>query len=85
MLYRDYSKQFKPGSVPEDNIRGELIDMENNPELDTRISLVRSDGKIFRLMSFQEKHLLYLREHPSVNPIPYLSNLRTMIKVRKNN
>ncbi len=35
-----------------------------------------------RLVSFREKHLTYLKAHPKVNPEHYLSNLRTMIKIR---
>lgn len=56
--------------------------MENDSELDTRVSLVKEAGRSFRLITFQEKHLLYLREHHTVRPLPYLTNLKTMIKIR---
>ncbi|MDB5181940.1 MAG: hypothetical protein JWP13_703 [Candidatus Saccharibacteria bacterium] len=33
-------------------------------------------------MPFVERHLLYLHQHPSVNPMHYLSNLRLKLKIR---
>jgi hypothetical protein len=36
------------------------------------------DGEI----PFVERHLLYLHQHPAVNPLHYLSNLRLKLRVR---
>lgn len=82
MNRRDWELPVKAAQLGEDAIRQELILMENDSELDTRVSLVKEDGISVRLITFQEKHLEYLRGHPKVNPISYLTNLRTMIKIR---
>jgi hypothetical protein len=34
------------------------------------------------LISFKEKHVDYLRNHPTTNPFQYLSNLRLMTRIR---
>ena len=34
-------------------------------------------------ISFVEKHMKYITEHPSVNVAAYLSNLRLMTRIRK--
>jgi hypothetical protein len=34
------------------------------------------------IMPFVEKHLLYLHQHPAVNPLHYLSNLRLKLRIR---
>jgi hypothetical protein len=83
MNLQDLSRPFKPGDVSEDEVKAELVLMENNPELDTPASLAKGDDLPDYLISFQEKHIKYLREHPKVNPAPYLANLKTMIKIRK--
>ena len=83
MNIQDMGKPFKPGDVSENDIREELILMESNPELDTRVSLVRGEDSSFHMMTFQERHIAYLRGHPRVNPAYYLANLKTMIKIRK--
>lgn len=82
MNRQGWDRPAKVVHLQEDAIRQELILMENDSELDTRVSLVKEDGISVRLISFQEKHLRYLLEHPNVNPLPYLINLRTMIKIR---
>lgn len=82
MKRQDWDKPAKVAHLQEDAIRQELILMENDSGLDTRVSLVKEEGMSVRLITFQEKHLVYLREHPKVNPIPYLTNLKTMIKIR---
>ncbi len=82
MNRRDWEIPAKAIHLKEDAIRQELILMENDSDLDTRVSLVKEDGESVRLITFQEKHLGYLQQHPKVNPIPYLTNLRTMIKIR---
>jgi len=81
MHTKDIDRPFKPGDVSEEDIREELLQMESNPQLNTKSGFIRDDA--LQIMTFQEKHLSYLREHPKVNPIPYLANLKTMIKIRK--
>ncbi len=82
MNRRDWEIPAKAIHLKEDAIRQELIMMENDSGLDTRAIPVKEDGVSVRLISFREKHLGYLQQHPKVNPIPYLTNLRTMIKIR---
>lgn len=58
-----------------------LCSMERNPGLKT--GPVISHGSIgIDVVSFKEKHLTYLQQHPKINARNYLSNLRTMIKIR---
>jgi hypothetical protein len=59
-----------------------LKSMEEDPQLKTVPVLVKDETNSVQLVSFREKHSTYLREHPKVNPENYLSNLRTMIKIR---
>ena len=82
MSRQDWGKPHKIVHMPEEDIRQELKIMEDDPALDTRVSLVKTDGVSFNLMTFQEKHLAYLQKHPKTNPAPYLMNLKTMIKIR---
>jgi hypothetical protein len=61
----------------------EAIDsMENNHGLDTKSRPAKGVLLSSDLPSFRETHLLYLKEHPKVNPAHYLSNLKAMIKIR---
>lgn len=59
-----------------------LHEMEKNLGLNT--VLVDIDGlpETVDTLSFFDKHSLYLKSHPHVNPESYLANLRTMIKIR---
>lgn len=82
MNRRDWEQPAKAAQLGEDAIRQELILMENDSELDTRVSLVKEDDMSVSLITFQEKHLTYLCQHPKLNPVSYLTNLRTMIKIR---
>ena len=82
MNLQDWGKPAKTVPMQEEDIRQELVLMESNPELDTRVSLIRDETASVHLISFQEKHLSYLRQHPKVSPVSYLTNLKTMIKIR---
>jgi hypothetical protein len=82
MNLQEWGKPPKASPMPEEGIREELILMETDPKLDTRVSLVKGAGESMQLISFQEKHLSYLRGHPKVNSHAYLTNLKTMIKIR---
>jgi hypothetical protein len=83
MNLHDFGAPFKPGDFSEDEVRSELELMEDNPELYTPVSLIQDNELSVYMISFQEKHIRYLREHPKINPVPYLANLKTMIKIRK--
>jgi len=59
-----------------------LDSMEQDVSLDTKSRPAKGVSLPASLPSFRETHLLYLREHPKVNPEHYLSNLKAMIKIR---
>ena len=78
MNIKHIQKNAKPVLIDEEEIRQTLIDMETNLGLKTEAGVTLDDSPI----SFQEKHMAYLRTHPKVNPEHYLANLRTMLKIR---
>jgi hypothetical protein len=59
-----------------------LNDMELDDMLNTQSSHLKAQTAQAKLLSFQEWHLRYLLEHPKINAVNYLTNLRVMIKVR---
>lgn len=60
-----------------------LHGMEDDANLKTDISAVQDPHyPSQQKMSFFERHAAYLKGHPKVNPLAYLTNLRTMIKKR---
>ena len=64
-------------------VRNALADLQNDPKYITIVSYTADQvGYPDGVMPFVEKHLLYLHQHPSVNPDHYLSNLRLKLKVR---
>lgn len=79
MNIKHVQKSAKPVFIDEDEIRQVLIDMETNLGLKTEAGVNLDDSPV----SFQEKHLAYLRTHPKLNPEHYLANLRTMLKIRR--
>lgn len=79
MNIKHLQRSNKPIFMEEAAIYEALGQMEqdillNTPDSQTLDSL--------ELVSFREKHMAYLKGHPKVNPENYLSNLRTMIKIR---
>ena len=69
--------------LQEGDVRDKLKQMEQDPLCNTNSSysanaLLYPDHSI----SFTEKHIAYLLNHPQVDHAQYLSNLRLMIKVR---
>ena len=60
-----------------------LTSMEQDNLLQTKPALVHDDLGSITVVTFKEKHLAYLQDHPKVNPQIYLANLRTMIKIRQ--
>jgi hypothetical protein len=81
MNIRDLSGSYKPAFMNDDEIKEALETMAQDGGLSTKPAYVKEESSI-RLISFQEKHTAYLKMHPKVNPKDYLSNLRTMIKIR---
>jgi hypothetical protein len=82
MSIKHMSKPDKQIFMDETEIDEALDFMEQDISLKTPPSYVRETISSIKLMSFREKHLSYLKAHPKINPENYLSNLRTMIKIR---
>jgi len=59
-----------------------LKGMEQDSLLKTAPVITRGTPSSIEEVTFQEKHLTYLKKHPKVNPRNYLANLRTMLKIR---
>jgi|GEM_PF-1135075 len=70
---------YKQVFMNEGEISEVLNLMEQNASLKTSL---KGTAHAIHHMSFHEIHMTYLKEHPKVNPEHYLSNLRTMIKIR---
>jgi hypothetical protein len=62
-------------------IAAALTSMERDNLLKTPPAPI-DNGLGIDMVTFKEKHLIYLQKHPKVNPQTYLANLRTMIKIR---
>lgn len=60
-----------------------LTTMERDALLRTAPVSVDDGFGAVSVVTFKEKHLIYLQKHPKVNPKTYLANLRTMIKIRQ--
>ena len=82
MSFNYWDKPAKFAPMPENDIRRELMLMEKDPKLDTRISLIKKEDLAIPLLTFSEIHISYLLKHPNVNPRSYLMNLKAMIKIR---
>jgi len=59
-------------------IREELLRMTADPMYNTQPFYTPLDNNL----SFVEKHIRYLSEHPKLSSLEYLSNLRLMTKKR---
>jgi hypothetical protein len=59
----------------------EAMDADNNFSTGTSYS---ANTTLYsqNLIPFVDKHMIYLRDHPNVNPQHYIANLRLMTKVR---
>jgi hypothetical protein len=68
--------------MDETMIEQALADMERDCLLRTGPVATKDAENAVRMVSFREKHLSYLKQHPKVNPQHYLANLHTMIKIR---
>ena len=61
-----------------------LSALEDNPSYVTEVSYTSDREKYPKgIIPFVDKHLLYLHQHPTVNPLHYLSNLRLQLKKRR--
>lgn len=69
--------------VDEEEIRTALEGMEDNPSLVTD-SAFRANAEKWpeNTISFVDRHLEYLRQHPKTDPQHYLSNLRLRLRKR---
>jgi hypothetical protein len=68
--------------MTEEEVLKELTSMEQDRVFDTRPSYVKDAAMSIKLVSFQEKHMSYLKGHPKTNPEYYLANLRTVLRIR---
>ncbi len=76
------SKIAKVVHIPEEEILRQLTIMQDDASLLTPAEPTDNPLHSSHQITFVEKHLHYLTTHPKVNPEFYLSNLRTMIKIR---
>lgn len=76
-------KSPKAVFMTEEQISEALHQMEENLGLNTKLTDPDGMPETVDSLSFYDKHFLYLKGHPHVNPEFYLANLRTMIKIRQ--
>jgi uncharacterized metal-binding protein YceD (DUF177 family) len=83
MTTKHTSKQDKEIFMTDDGIQLALADMVQDELMLTKPDkMIESDGTS-RPISFTEKHTLYLKSHPKMNPQNYLANVKTMIRIRQ--
>jgi hypothetical protein len=54
----------------------------NEAEIEAALKQIEKDELFKTKPKFYKIHLNYLKEHPKVNPEHYLSNLRTVLRIR---
>ncbi|HMH31181.1 MAG TPA: hypothetical protein VK534_01750 [Methylomirabilota bacterium] len=76
-------KPEKVKHIDEAQIKELLKSMHSDNGLNT--GTCYSDDDVLRTtpISFEAKHMAYLKSHPKVNPQQYLQNLRTKVRIRK--
>lgn len=82
MSVRQYQGAAKVPFLDEAEIEEILHSMEADSTMNTKPLYAKSESSPEKTISFFERHTEYLKGHPKVNPKHYLSNLRTMIKIR---
>ncbi|MEO5627447.1 MAG: hypothetical protein ABIQ89_01005 [Candidatus Saccharimonadales bacterium] len=82
MSVRQSQSSNKVVFIDETEIEAILHDMELDQTMNTKPLYVKSEESPDVTISFYKRHTDYLKGHPKVNPEHYLSNLRTMIKIR---
>jgi len=76
--------QFAAASeVPEAELQAALQRMEADATMSTPSSYT-PDGTLYpdHVLTFTDKHLLYLKQHSKINAEQYLANLRLKIRIR---
>lgn len=75
--------KYSAFALDEDELREALQTMESDASMNT-VSTYSANTTLYPdgRMSFADKHVAYIKAHPSMNPRDYLSNLRLMIKRR---
>jgi hypothetical protein len=68
--------------MTQEEVQDSLTEMELDELLNTGPVFVRSAEDSIISVPFRERHTVYLINHPKVNPQDYLSNLKTMIRIR---
>ena len=68
--------------LTEEEIRQALVAMESDDMFITNSNYSRTLPDSIKLLTFQEWHLEYLHEHPKINALNYLTNLKVMTKQR---
>lgn len=61
-------------------IREQLIKMMEDPKFNTTSTYAATREE---LLSFVEKHMTYLSDHPKLNPEDYMRNLRLMTRLKQ--
>ncbi len=72
----------KPVFMEEAEIKQMLARMEDDDSYNTTPVLIKERPGSLPEAEFKSRHLEYLKTHPKVNPAHYLSNLRTVLRVR---
>lgn len=75
-------KPYQFGYIEEADIRAALTGMEKDASFNTTSSY-SPNAALYpdQQMSFQAKHMAYLKANPAINPEQYLANLR--LKTRR--
>lgn len=80
---RNSQKLTKQVFMSQEEAERILHGMEDDATLKTEAGVARDPHyPNQQKLSFFERHAAYLKSHPKVNPLAYLTNLRTMIKKR---
>ena len=73
---------YKHVFMDEAEIQAQLTLMERSVSLNTKPGYNRYTSSSIRRETFRNRHTTYLKAHPKINPEHYLSNLRTVLRVR---
>ncbi len=84
MNMNSFQTSKKQDFISEEQVREALRQMEQDATLNTDPVLIRNIPGSARSAPFEQRHLTYLKEHPKVDPEDYLSNLRTVLRIRHN-
>jgi hypothetical protein len=81
MSYRDLYSPRKSDFIDEVEIDQIISEMEEDDKLNTNPVYVKESESLC-LVTFREKHKTYIKTHPKTDPKTYLSNVKTMIRIR---